>query len=43
MVMNQGKIIEEGPSDKIYFSPKNEYTKKLIDAIPGKGISRIGK
>lgn len=41
MVMNKGKIIEEGPSDEIYFSPKNEYTKKLIDAIPGKGISSV--
>lgn len=41
MVMNKGKIIEEGPSDEIYFSPKNEYTKKLIDAIPGKGISSL--
>lgn len=41
MVMNQGKIIEEGPSDEIYFSPQDEYTKKLIDAIPGKGINRI--
>jgi peptide/nickel transport system ATP-binding protein len=39
MVMNQGKIIEEGPSDKIYFSPENEYTKKLIAAIPGKKIN----
>ncbi len=37
MVMNKGKIIEEGPSDKIYFSPQNEYTQKLIAAIPGKG------
>jgi peptide/nickel transport system ATP-binding protein len=39
MVMNQGKIIEEGPSDKIYFSPENEYTKKLIAAIPGKKVN----
>ena len=38
MVMNKGKIIEEGPSDEIYFSPQNEYTKKLIEAIPGKGL-----
>ncbi|MBC7887212.1 MAG: ABC transporter ATP-binding protein [Ferruginibacter sp.] len=38
LVMNKGKVIEEGPSDEIYFSPKNEYTKKLIAAIPGKGV-----
>jgi peptide/nickel transport system ATP-binding protein len=36
MVMNKGIIVEEGPADEIYFSPKNEYTRQLIDAIPGK-------
>jgi len=42
MVMHKGKIVEEGESDEIYFSPKNEYTKKLIDAIPGKRIGSMG-
>ena len=42
MVMNKGKIIEEGPSDEVYFSPQNEYTKKLIAAIPGKRINLPG-
>jgi peptide/nickel transport system ATP-binding protein len=36
-VMNQGKIEEMGEADAIYNDPKNEYTKKLIDAIP-KGL-----
>ncbi len=36
IVMQQGKIVEEGLADDIYFSPKHVYTKKLIDAIPGK-------
>ena len=36
-VMNQGKIEEMGEADTIYNDPKNEYTKKLIDAIP-KGL-----
>lgn len=36
LVMNKGKIVEEGPADKVYFTPENDYTKKLIDAIPGK-------
>jgi peptide/nickel transport system ATP-binding protein len=35
LVMNKGKIIEEGKADDVFFSPKNEYTKKLIAAIPG--------
>ena len=38
LVMSKGKIVEEGLADEVYFSPKNEYTKKLIDAIPGKII-----
>ncbi len=37
LVMNKGEIEELDDADKIYNSPKKEYTKKLIDAIP-KGI-----
>ncbi|MEO6669586.1 MAG: ABC transporter ATP-binding protein [Ferruginibacter sp.] len=36
LVMEHGKIVESGDADQIYFAPKNEYTKKLIAAIPGK-------
>jgi len=37
LVMNQGKIEELDDADVIYNSPKKEYTKKLIAAIP-KGL-----
>ncbi|MFH6767419.1 ABC transporter ATP-binding protein [Gaetbulibacter aquiaggeris] len=37
LVMNKGKIEELGDADIIYTSPKTDYTKKLIDAIP-KGL-----
>lgn len=37
LVMNQGKIVEQGDADTIYAKPEKEYTQKLIDAIP-KGI-----
>ena len=37
LVMNKGKIEEMGDADTIYTTPKKEYTKKLIQAIP-KGI-----
>lgn len=37
VVMHQGKIVEKGEADSIYEHPQNEYTKKLINAIP-KGI-----
>jgi peptide/nickel transport system ATP-binding protein len=39
IVMNQGKILEEGTADEVYFQPKEAYTKKLIDAIPGKMLA----
>jgi len=35
MVMNKGEIVETGDPDEIYYHPKMEYTKRLIDSIPG--------
>ena len=37
VVMNKGKIVEMGAADAIYNNPQQDYTKKLIDAIP-KGL-----
>jgi peptide/nickel transport system ATP-binding protein len=37
IVMNKGKIEEEGNPDEIYINPKADYTKRLINAIP-KGL-----
>lgn len=34
IVMNKGKIEESGPADDIYNNPKQDYTKRLIAAIP---------
>ncbi|WP_109851082.1 ABC transporter ATP-binding protein [Aquimarina sp. AU58] len=34
LVMNKGKIEEQGDADLIYENPKRDYTKKLIHAIP---------
>lgn len=36
MVMEKGKIIETGPADEVYFSPRHVYTQQLIASIPGK-------
>ncbi|RYD81459.1 MAG: ABC transporter ATP-binding protein, partial [Sphingobacteriales bacterium] len=41
VVMNAGKIEEMGNAEEIYFNPKNEYTRKLIDAIPKGEIIHI--
>jgi peptide/nickel transport system ATP-binding protein len=35
MVMNKGEIIETGDPDEIYYRPKMDYTKRLINSIPG--------
>jgi peptide/nickel transport system ATP-binding protein len=36
IVMQQGKMVEFGPSSQVLGSPQTEYTKSLLDAIPGK-------
>ncbi len=41
IVMNKGKIEEEGFPEEIYNHPKAAYTQKLIDAIPGKTPSPL--
>ena len=40
-VMNNGKIIEFGPSENIYANPHEDYTKRLIDATPKDDIEHI--
>ncbi len=41
MVMQQGKIVEEGMAAEVYFNPQHEYTKRLIDAVPGKKLEGL--
>lgn len=41
VVMNKGKIEEMGDSDSIYNNPQQEYTKRLIAAIPKGELSDI--
>lgn len=35
-VLNHGKLEEVGDTDEIFRSPATEYTRRLIDAVPGK-------
>jgi peptide/nickel transport system ATP-binding protein len=36
VVMEKGRIVEAGPAEAILTSPKEEYTRALIDAAPGR-------
>lgn len=36
LVMKDGKVVESGWANEIYSDPQNDYTKKLLSAIPGK-------
>ncbi|MBA8817298.1 peptide/nickel transport system ATP-binding protein [Microbacterium halimionae] len=37
-VMERGRIVEQGSVDEIFANPAEEYTRKLLDAIPGASI-----
>jgi peptide/nickel transport system ATP-binding protein/oligopeptide transport system ATP-binding protein len=38
VVMNQGKVVEQGSVVDIYEQPQHEYTRNLLSAIPGKKL-----
>jgi len=42
-VMNEGKVVEFGPSEYIYKNPSNTYTKRLIESTPKDDIEHIKK
>lgn len=38
VVMKQGKMVESGTADEVFANPKDNYTRDLIDSVPGLGI-----
>ena len=34
IVMQSGKIVEQGPTEQVLFSPEAQYTRHLLAAIP---------
>ncbi|WP_372698803.1 ABC transporter ATP-binding protein [Arthrobacter sp. JSM 101049] len=37
-VMEKGKLVETGTTDDVFDNPQTEYTRSLLDAIPGAGL-----
>lgn len=38
IVLRSGKIIEQGTADQVFNQPRHDYTRLLLDAIPGKKL-----
>ncbi len=39
LVMKSGKLIESGPSEEIFENPKDDYTIKLLNSVPGESLA----
>ncbi|MGP5731338.1 dipeptide ABC transporter ATP-binding protein [Arthrobacter rhombi] len=37
-VMEKGKLVETGSTDEVFENPQTQYTRSLLDAIPGAGL-----
>jgi len=43
MVMQNGKVVEIGPADRVLMKPEHEYTQSLLEAVPGKAYEEALK
>ncbi|GAA1484548.1 dipeptide ABC transporter ATP-binding protein [Brachybacterium fresconis] len=39
MVMEHGKVVEHARTEQVFTDPQQEYTRRLLEAIPGRGIT----
>ncbi len=43
VVLQSGRIVEQGPADQVFRDPQHAYTRRLIDAVPGRRHTPSGK
>jgi peptide/nickel transport system ATP-binding protein len=36
--MSGGRVVEHAPTDDVFDRPADEYTRRLLDAIPGRSM-----
>ena len=41
VMLRQGKVVEEGASERILLEPKHEYTKMLLESLPTRGARGV--
>ena len=41
VIMKDGLVVEEGPTEEILHSPSEEYTVQLLSAVPGRDMEAV--
>ena len=42
IVMESGRVVEHAATEQVFTDPQQEYTRRLLDAIPGRSIELAG-
>jgi ABC-type dipeptide/oligopeptide/nickel transport system ATPase component len=38
IVLFRGEVVEEGTGEQLFGAPQADYTRRLLDSIPGRGL-----